>query len=88
MDLEDYREEIDRINQEIAEDISERMEIVQEIGEYKKENDIPIKDENREKKVKDQFAEVFSEENLPEERGREVAEMLIQMAIKEELKDD
>jgi chorismate mutase len=84
MSLEEYREEIDRINREIAELISERMEVVEKVGEYKKENDMEIKDEGREEVVKQQFADIFSGNNLPAERGRELAEMLISMAIDEE----
>lgn len=85
MSLEEYREDIDRINREIAELISERMEVVEKVGEYKKEKDMEIKDEGREKIVKDQFAEIFEENDLPPERGRLFAGLLIEMAINEEL---
>ena len=84
MSLEEYRKEIDRVNKEIAESIAERMDIVEKIGEYKKENDMEIKDEGREEVVKDQFADIFSDKGLPSEKGRELAEFLIGMAIEEE----
>lgn len=85
MDLEDYREEIDRVNQEIADAIARRMKIVEEIGEYKKQNNMDVKDEGREEVVKQQFEKLFRKEDLPKKRGREVADMLINMAVKEEL---
>ncbi len=84
MSLEEYREEIDRINREIAELISERMEVVEKVGEYKKEKGMEIKDEDREEVVKRQFANIFSSNNLPAEKGRDLAGMLISMAIDEE----
>lgn len=84
MSLDKYREQIDTVNREIAEKIAERMEIVEKVGEYKKENDMEIKDEGREEVVKEQFENIFKEEGLPEEKGRELAELLIKMAIEEE----
>lgn len=85
MSLEEYREEIDRVNKEVAEKIAERMDIVDEVGEYKKENNMEIKDEGREEVVKQQFETIFEEKGLPEDRGRELAELLISMAVQEEV---
>jgi chorismate mutase len=85
MDLEDYREEIDRVNHEVVDAVSRRMNIVEEIGEYKKRNGMEIKDEGREEVVKQQFEKLFEEEDLPKEKGREFAELLIEMAVEEEL---
>jgi len=84
MDLEDYRQEIDRINREVVDAVSKRMNIVEEIGEYKKENGMEVKDEGREEKVKQQFEKLFKKEDLPKQKGRELAELLIEMAVEEE----
>ena len=84
MDLEDYRKEIDRVNREIVDAVSRRMNIVEEVGEYKKENGMDIVDEEREEKVKQQFEKLFEEEDLPKEKGREVAEVLIETAVQRE----
>ena len=84
MDLEDYREEIDRINREVVDTVSRRMNVVEEIGEYKKQNGMEIKDEGREEVVKQQFAKLFEKEDLPKKKGREFAELLIEMAVEEE----
>ena len=86
MDLEDYREEIDRVNRKITDAISRRMSIVEEIGEYKKHNDMEVKDEGREEVVKQQFEKLFKEEDIDPQKGRELAGMLIDMALTEELK--
>ena len=84
MDLEDYRNEIDRVNTEIVDAVSRRMNIVEEIGQYKKEKGMEIKDEGREEKVKQQFEKLFDREDLPKQKGRDLAELLIGMAVEEE----
>lgn len=84
MSLEEYRDQIDTVNREIADKIAERMEIVEKVGEYKEENDMEIKDEGREEVVKKQFEDIFEEKGLPQEKGRELAELLIGMAVEEE----
>lgn len=84
MDLEDYRKQIDRVNKEIVDAVSRRMNVVEEVGQYKKQNDMEIVDEGREEKVKQQFEKLFGDEDLPEEKGRELAEFLIGMAVEKE----
>lgn len=84
MSLEEYRKEIDRINEDIAELVAERMEVVEKIGEFKKEKGMDIKDEGREEVVKKQFANIFEGKDLSREKGRKLAETLIGMAVKEE----
>lgn len=84
MSLEEYRDQIDAVNREIADKIAERMEIVEKVGEYKEENGMEIKDEGREEVVKKQFEDIFEEKGLPQEKGRELAELLIGMAVEEE----
>lgn len=84
MDLEDYRGQIDSVNKEIVDAVSRRMNIVEEIGKYKKQNSMDIVDNEREEKVKQQFEKLFSSEELPREKGREIAETLIEMAVERE----
>ncbi|MCB1085328.1 MAG: chorismate mutase [Chlamydiia bacterium] len=50
MELEDLRKEIDRLNQEIIFLLSKRKEVTLKIAQVKKEQDLPILDEEREKK--------------------------------------
>lgn len=51
MDLINARIEINKIDKEIVHLLEERFNLVVEIGKYKKENNIPIYDEEREKIV-------------------------------------
>ncbi|MFB6144463.1 MAG: chorismate mutase [Candidatus Nanohaloarchaea archaeon] len=80
MDLEDYRREIDRVNREIADAVSRRMNIVDEIAAYKQEHNMQVVDQSREEEVKQQFEKLFGNEDLPQEKGRELAELLIEIA--------
>ena len=51
MDLTDYRKEIDTIDEEICKLFAKRMTVVNEIGEFKRENDIPVNSGSREREV-------------------------------------
>ena len=84
LDLEQIREDLDSLNNEIVELIAERMDIVVKVAEYKEENDMQIVDKEREKEVKQEFEKLYRERGLPEKRGRELAELLIATAIERE----
>ena len=47
-DLNSLRNKIDKIDNEIIDLLNDRFDIVKEIGEYKKENNIPVEDKTRE----------------------------------------
>ena len=49
--IETYRKQIDQINNQILELLSKRLEISKKVGEYKKQNNIPIQDPIREKEI-------------------------------------
>lgn len=49
--IDDYRNKIDEIDKEITRLFEERMDIVIKVGEYKKQNNLPIFDKNRESQV-------------------------------------
>ena len=51
MDLHDYRRELDGIDKELLSLFSRRMEIAAKIGEYKKENKLPVYDPARERQI-------------------------------------
>ena len=51
MDLHDYRRELDGIDKELLSLFSRRMEIAAKIGEYKKENQLPVFDPARERQI-------------------------------------
>lgn len=51
MNLEEYRKEIDVIDNKIIKLLEKRMDIVKMIGEYKKINNIEVLNYNREKEI-------------------------------------
>ena len=51
MDLTDYREQINNIDDEICRLFTERMRVVNQIGEFKREHDVPVSNSPREREV-------------------------------------
>lgn len=62
MDIKDLRNEIDRIDDELTGLFKERMETAAEIAKYKKENNIPVFNKEREREVLNSVTE-----NMPAE---------------------
>ena len=51
--LEQYREEIEKIDEQLFNLLAKRMNVSMRIGEYKKENNLPIFDAKREEELKE-----------------------------------
>lgn len=81
MTLEDAREEIDQANKRIAGNVRDRMDAVLKVLDYKSREDLEIRDPEREEEVKKDFEEMFENKKMPPERGRELAEVLIETAV-------
>lgn len=79
--LEQARQNIDVINEEIVDKVDERMAEVLRIIEYKDQHDVPVKDEDREEEVVKHFADMFEQKEMPRERGRQLGRLLIDTAI-------
>jgi Chorismate mutase type II. len=81
MDIEEARDEIDQANKDIVSHVRDRMDAVLKIADMKGRTDSDIRDRQREQEVKDQFEDLFESKKLPPERGREMAELLIETAV-------
>lgn len=81
MSLEDAREEIDKANNRIAGNVRDRMDAVLKVLNHKSREDMDIRDKEREEEVKQDFEEMFQNKKMPPERGRELAEVLIETAV-------
>ncbi len=79
--LEEARQNIDEINEEIVQKVDKRMSEVMRIIDYKEENDLEVRDEKREEKVMKQFADRFEELGYPRGRGRQIGRVLIDLAV-------
>ncbi len=62
MDIKELRENIDRIDGELVALIRERMETAAKIGEYKRENNLPVYDPARERELFERVGELAGED--------------------------
>ncbi len=62
MDMESLRQKINELDEGIVKLYVERMETVKKIGEYKKENNLPVRDPIREQALLSKIAELAGEE--------------------------
>lgn len=60
-ELELLRAQIDELDKTITECYAKRLQIVHKIGEYKKNNNVNVLDQNREQKVYDNVAKYSKE---------------------------
>ena len=70
-DLDNFRYEINNIDSEILYLLKKRMNVSVKVGKFKKENNITILDNTREKKV---YEKLF---NLNEQKGEKLEEEFI-----------
>lgn len=64
-ELENLRQEIDRLDTQIAKNIKMRLDIAALIGKYKKENNLEITDKTRETKVIEKFVNIAGKNTEP-----------------------
>jgi len=82
--IEEARQNIDKVNEEIVQSVDKRMSEVMRIIEYKEENNLEVRDQEREEKVMKQFADRFEELGYPRDRGRQLGRVLIDLAVDKE----
>lgn len=63
-DIKELRKNIDSIDEKIINLFEERMEIVVEVAKYKKDNNFPIFNEDREKEVIDKNIRKLKNKNI------------------------
>lgn len=56
MDIKDYRKEINEIDAELVKLFEKRMEVSKNIAAYKKANNLPTRDPEREKEILDKHS--------------------------------
>ena len=78
MELKDYRDQLDRIDEEIIDLFRQRMETVSLIAQYKKANDLPILAAGREKEILERVRALSGEKLAP--YGAELFETLMRLS--------
>ena len=78
MDINDYRNKIDEIDNDIVRLFAERMEIAADIAKWKKENGKPVLDAEREKQKLDAVASLAPQDM--EEYTRKLYKLLFELS--------
>jgi len=84
MDLDELRTEIRKRDEEIIRLISERTELARQVGEYKKQNGIPIRNADVERNVISRYVDGGSKEGLSKEVMESVSSALLKEAVDQE----
>ena len=77
MNLEQYREQLDKLDRDILEVLKKRFEISKQIGMWKKENNKPIEDLERETQVIESKIELSA---LPREFIEELFKLIFRQS--------
>jgi chorismate mutase len=62
--MDKLREEIDEIDENLMNLLFQRFTVIQQIGKYKKQNNIPIHDDARENEIYDKIKDKFLLDNV------------------------
>jgi len=83
-ELRELRAEIDSCDDAIADAVAERVALAEEVADVKADRDRDLVDEEREQVVASGYADRFRERGLDPERGEDLAELLIAVALEHE----
>ena len=84
MELETLRDEIRTKDEEIIRLISERTALAEQVGHYKREHDLPVRNAEVEKKVVDRYVAAGGKQGLSREVMESVSKALIKEAVDRE----
>lgn len=85
-ELDNFRKKINKIDLELFELIKKRMEVSKKIGNFKKQNNLPILDVKREKKIFEKLKKLAEEKNLDKAFIKELFELIIKKSKEEQNK--
>ena len=83
-ELATLRDGIDQLDGQIAESIAERIHVAEDVAEVKSRVEMDLVDERREEDVKSHYEDVFQQQELDPENGRNLAAFLIEMSLEQE----
>jgi chorismate mutase len=87
-EIESLREEINRLNVEIVQKLSERVDVALRIGEVKKRHGRPIVDKSRETKVYQQVRRLAEEREIDSDGAERVFREIIMLCTEAELEEE
>lgn len=83
-ELASLRDEIDLLDDRIAELVVERIHVAEEVADAKSRAGMDLVDTGREADVKSRYGEIFRRNELDAESGRGLAERLIEVSLEQE----
>ena len=86
MNIQDLRQRIDTIDRDLVDLYCKRMETSRLIGEYKRQNNLPVRDSERERALLNKVADLAGEEN--EQGIRALYQMLLDHSRLRQLMDE
>ena len=81
MNIENYREEIDKINIELIDLLCKRTKLAKKIGQIKKEQKLPIRNKKREKEMLQKLKSIAKKKNIDEQVINNVFKTIIEYTI-------
>ncbi len=79
--LDNLRKEIDAVDNELISLLAKRMDIVEKIGKYKKENNIPPMDNNRWQSIVQSLLHKAEKLNLSKELVKDIYDQIHKHAL-------
>ncbi|MBQ1977422.1 MAG: chorismate mutase, partial [Ruminococcus sp.] len=62
MSIQNYREELDKIDAQLVELFNKRMDVIKDVAEYKRQNNAPLYDGERERQLISRAAQLSNED--------------------------
>ena len=85
MDIQELRQQIDAIDRELVSLYCRRMETARIIGQFKRQNGLPVLDSERERELLNKVAELAGKEN--EQGIRAIYRLLLDQSKQRQLSD-
>ena len=82
MDLKEIRKKLDSLDQQLVEIISERISLIPEIANYKKERKLPRRDEKREQEIKEKLKDLAQKNKVDFTLIEKIISLLIEESHK------
>ena len=74
--LDDLRKDIDQLDEQIVELLAKRIVVVKKIGDFKKQNNLPVLDKNRFAKVLEKVEKTAIQQGLSPDFVKELYEVI------------
>ncbi|HEX5744240.1 MAG TPA: chorismate mutase [Candidatus Saccharimonadales bacterium] len=75
-ELEELRQKIDALDEELLKTLVKRLEVVREVGRYKKAKGLDLRDDERLKALLEERLKTAGQLGLPEELVKELYELI------------